>query len=303
MHMQEPILHAEIQKFFLGLMDRKQLGHAYCFVGPKYVGKKRIAFEIIAKILHTSVEHVSRHPDFLVVEQELNEKTGKTKKNIDIEQIQIIREFCSTLPMQSEKKVVIICGAEKLHTYSSNALLKTLEEPKGNTVFFLLTEDEHALLSTIRSRVQIMYLHPQSTEKIFAFLQQQGVEQPLAQSFAETSRGLVEFAVELKENSQNYHQEKQRFLGLFGQPLYKKLQDVEVLFGDKKDSIFTREQLQRVLDFWQIFNREKFLHAVHEGISEQTFFLIHEKIEEAKKFLEKNVHPRLLVEQILIEIP
>ncbi len=301
--MQEPIIHAEIQNFFSGLIQRKRLGHGYCFVGPKYVGKKRIALQIAGQILAIPAQQLETHPDFLSVQQEMNEKTGKTKKNIDIEQIKNIREFCSTLPLKSEKKVVMVSEAEKLNDHSSNALLKTLEEPKGNTVFFLLTEDEKALLPTIRSRVQTIYFYPQSEERIALFLQEQAIDTEKARALVHESRGLVEFALELNNKSEYYQEEKKRFLSLFGEPLYKKIQAVEPLFGEKKDSVFTREELEKVLSFWQIFNREKFMFSQDSERFESVYFSIHTRIEEAKKFLDKNVHPRLLIEQILVMIP
>ena len=43
---------------------------------------------------------------------------------------------------------------EFLHLSTSNAMLKVLEEPPGNTLFFLVTNNDQKLISTIKSRVQ-----------------------------------------------------------------------------------------------------------------------------------------------------
>ncbi len=51
-------------------------------------------------------------------------------------------------------KVGVIVGADRLNTASSNAFLKTLEEPPDKTVFLLLTEAPQLLLPTIISRCQ-----------------------------------------------------------------------------------------------------------------------------------------------------
>ena len=57
-------------------------------------------------------------------------------------------------PFESEFKVMIIWLPEKMHSSCSNKLLKLIEEPPEKTVFFMVTEDEEAVITTIRSRVQ-----------------------------------------------------------------------------------------------------------------------------------------------------
>jgi len=55
---------------------------------------------------------------------------------------------------ESEFKVMIIWLAEKMNTACSNKLLKMIEEPPNKTLFVLITENEEAVISTIRSRAQ-----------------------------------------------------------------------------------------------------------------------------------------------------
>ncbi len=58
-------------------------------------------------------------------------------------------------PFESENKIVLIWLPEYLHLYTSNALLKILEDPPPKTFFFLITNDYNRLLKTILSRVQM----------------------------------------------------------------------------------------------------------------------------------------------------
>ncbi len=67
----------------------------------------------------------------------------------------IIRKL-SLKPFESEYKVMIIWLAEKMHPSCSNKLLKLIEEPPNKTIFLLITEDEEAVISTIRSRAQLI---------------------------------------------------------------------------------------------------------------------------------------------------
>ncbi len=67
----------------------------------------------------------------------------------------IIRKL-SLKSFESEYKVMIIWLAEKMHPSCSNKLLKLIEEPPNKTLFLLITEDEEAVISTIRSRAQLI---------------------------------------------------------------------------------------------------------------------------------------------------
>ena len=57
---------------------------------------------------------------------------------------------------ESEFKVMIIWLPEKMHTACSNKLLKLIEEPPNKTLFLMVTENEEAVITTIRSRAQLV---------------------------------------------------------------------------------------------------------------------------------------------------
>ncbi len=68
---------------------------------------------------------------------------------------EIIRKL-SLKSFESEYKVMIIWMPEKMHVSCSNKLLKMIEEPPVKTLFLLVTEDEEEIISTIRSRCQLV---------------------------------------------------------------------------------------------------------------------------------------------------
>ena len=55
---------------------------------------------------------------------------------------------------EAEYKTMIIWLPEKMNNQCANKLLKIIEEPPSKTLFILITEDEEAVISTIRSRTQ-----------------------------------------------------------------------------------------------------------------------------------------------------
>ena len=79
-------------------------------------------------------------------------------KSIGIEEIRRIQTFLSRKPLTG-KNVVVIFSAHLLTLPAQHALLKTLEEPPGNSEIYLVTKYPDSLLPTILSRVQI-FDHP-----------------------------------------------------------------------------------------------------------------------------------------------
>ncbi len=57
-------------------------------------------------------------------------------------------------------KFMIIWMAEKMNASAANKLLKLIEEPPKKTVFILIAEDEGQIISTIRSRCQLLQFPP-----------------------------------------------------------------------------------------------------------------------------------------------
>jgi len=55
---------------------------------------------------------------------------------------------------------------EYLHPNAANGILKILEEPADNTVFLLVSAQKDQLLSTIRSRTQLLRIPPFSDEEL-----------------------------------------------------------------------------------------------------------------------------------------
>ncbi len=295
--------HNEVISFFDKVISAGNLGHAYCFVGPSMVGKKRVAMEISADLLGTKFDKLSRQPDFLIIEQEKNKKTGKTKKNIDIDQIRSLRNFVRGRPFVAKYKAVIVDDAQKMNLASVNGLLKTLEEPSEHTVIFLITEDETTLPETILSRCQMIYFYPVSSGVLVDAVGSEYLEL-VNESLG--LPGLLKKWIEEPEVYSDYKLEVKRFLSLIGEPFYKKMSIVEVLFGDKVDHIAARSNLLGVLSIWQ--EQLRSFMPFGDGVKRDEISLgdllkVYDSIIEAKGKLTKNIHPRLLVENILLLIP
>ena len=86
------------------------------------------------------------HPNFFLLENKDKEE------NIKIDDVRNIQKFLNKSTYKSNIKIVLIDNAEHLNVNSSNALLKSLEEPNNNTFFFIVNNNSKRILSTIKSR-------------------------------------------------------------------------------------------------------------------------------------------------------
>lgn len=96
------------------------------------------------------------HPDLIYFED--NQKLG-------VEQAKKIKEFLSIKPFSVKGKAVAVVSAQNLTVDAQNALLKTLEEPPGQSIILLGTDNENSLLPTIISRCEIVILE-QNNQKV-----------------------------------------------------------------------------------------------------------------------------------------
>ena len=113
------------------------------FHGPRGIGKGALALQLAQSLLKSSKDH---HPDLHILYPD---------PESDQHLIASIRQLIAEThlpPFEAPCKVFILHDAEKMLPASSNALLKTLEEPPADTHFILITSDPAALLPTVLSR-------------------------------------------------------------------------------------------------------------------------------------------------------
>lgn len=141
-----------------GAVAHDRVVHAYLFSGPRGTGKTSTA-RILAKALNcpnvidgdpcnacASCVAITQGASLDVVELDAASNNG----------VEYVRELAASawIGTAGRHKVYIIDEVHMLTKASSNALLKTLEEPPHGVVFVLATTDPHKVLDTIKSRTQ-----------------------------------------------------------------------------------------------------------------------------------------------------
>lgn len=181
-----------------------RIAHAFLLTGPHGVGKKSCA-DLIARAILCRAEEppcgecpdckkylAGSHPDVHVVACE--------GRSIYVDEIRTLREKLALRPFGGGRHIAIIQQADKLTVQAQNALLKTLEEPAGDTVFFLITDQPGAMLQTMVSRCRQLRLFPLSVEKCAQALMQKGVPNERARELAGWAQGSVGRALEIAED-------------------------------------------------------------------------------------------------------
>lgn len=159
-------------------LEAGRLHHAYRFEGPDGVGKERTAFALAQALVcverpdgcgvcsacrravsfSEEAPAVPLHPDVVLIERGLyppallGRSTPETT-GIGVEQIRrLVLGRAMYPPHEAPRLLFIFRAAHELTPSAANALLKTLEEPRQNVHFVLLTDQPRRLLDTIRSR-------------------------------------------------------------------------------------------------------------------------------------------------------
>ena len=98
-------------------------------------------------------------------------------------------------------RLFIISGADAMDDPAANTLLKTLEEPPGDTMYILTTSRREALLPTILSRCQNVRFDPLTEGEIRdALIGRPGMEEARASLLARLAGGSYTRALELGES-------------------------------------------------------------------------------------------------------
>lgn len=186
----------------------RRLHHGWLLAGPKGVGKATFANAAASRVLaeaagppvdllglETPAEHpiarllaAGSHPDFRLLER-LERPAGGLARNISVDQIRSLGDLLSVTPSMSSWRAIVIDAADDLEASAANALLKMLEEPPANTLFFLVSHAPGRLLPTIRSRCRRLDFARMSDDAMTSLLNRSLPET----NSAEIAR-LVEFA-------------------------------------------------------------------------------------------------------------
>ncbi|WP_067616837.1 ATP-binding protein [Dissulfuribacter thermophilus] len=152
----------DLVEVFSRILESERTSHAYILEGSSPAQRiqeaERLSMLLLCMARHTDTsapcgECISCkkvlarvHPDLILIEP--------VKDLIRIDQIKDLVSGLKYPPLEGQVRCIIIQEAQKMNSDAANTLLKTLEEPPSNNIFFLTVGSIDQLLPTIVSRCQ-----------------------------------------------------------------------------------------------------------------------------------------------------
>ncbi|MEO1190180.1 MAG: DNA polymerase III subunit delta' [Pseudomonadota bacterium] len=207
----------------LAALDSGRLPHAWLFTGPRGIGKATLAYRFARSLLaypdgrrgldgsltlEVDAEDpafrqvaAASHPDLVVLQRSVNEKTGKLRSEILVEAVRSAAQSLRRTASAGGWRLLIVDSADDLNRSAANALLKVLEEPPPRTLLLLIAHAPASLLATLRSRCCRLPLAPLSEPLLLRLLAEQmpDLEEADRQLLAGLGDGSIGQALGLQE--------------------------------------------------------------------------------------------------------
>ncbi len=246
------VVKAQLEK----MLQEECLPHTLLFSGPEGVGKRLFA-EKLGLALLCSTRLPDRHPDLHHYYPD-----GKS----GLHSIASIRDLLHEIhlpPFEAKKKVFLIHEAEQMLPTSSNALLKTFEEPPLDTWLILLTSKETSLLPTIVSRCRRVRFQPIATRDLVVYLEKDGKSREEAEHLASFAQGSLAKALALGTSTEN--SKREILLKVLKNKIYEGVaewQESLDLLGDNEELAQEKQEVEGLLMDISYWYRDLYLASI-----------------------------------------
>jgi DNA polymerase-3 subunit delta' len=309
----------------------EKIRHAYLITGAEGVGRETLALAFVKALncLNPPSEgnfcgecHPCRQieaqafPDLAIM------RIAEGGRELKIEQIRTMQQSLALAPYQSKYRVVLIPDFQRATMGASNALLKSLEEPPSRAILILTADARESLLETIASRCEVVRLRPMPIGDLAKDLQEtHKLSEIESRKLAQLAGGRVGTALNYlrdEELLEKYNNALEQLEEILGMNLRGRLKYVEKLQRSKGQ---TRESYSFLIATWLTFwrdvlicseasevplvnlEKEELIRRVAAGLSLQKAAGILKHHEEAMTMLDQYVNPRLILENLLLNLP
>lgn len=293
--------HERVCEVLRRQVESKQLAHAYLFVGPEAVGKTTVAQAFIEALAGP----LAANPNVSVLERETDAETDKLASSISVVQVRALVERLTLSAFGSGYKAAFIEEADRLNTNAANALLKTLEEPRGDTLMVLRAPSLESVPETIASRCQVFRFHPVAATTIETMLRTRGIPTEDASELTRLARGRPGVALRLLKDAAFRAEHSlardaaERFLKASLPERFRLIADLL-----PKEEANKAVAATQTLDALEETLRDRLLSALHHSITpplhhSRPFDAIHA----SRQALRGNVSPALALEHVALNLP
>lgn len=293
--------HQKQKQYLENALTSSRLANAYFFSGPSFIGKTALAIDF-ARILSCTDDKtrpcgkcpscrlkVESNPDFLILD---------SSQEIKISDIRDLQKKLSLKPFSNSSRVAIIANAENLNAEAAGALLKTLEEPAGDTHFIFTGFHPSAVPATIISRTQRIFFSHNAPEDLLACFQKQNVPQADQQQLARFSLnriGLAKRSLADENFSSELEDRWQQYQAILGESLLDRFRRTAALADLETPA------LRALLTHW-LFIQDQILAAATEESDLQRLFRACRALFSARNDVASNLNKKLLLDNLMIQI-
>jgi DNA polymerase-3 subunit delta' len=278
------------------MLEGGRLAHAFLFVGPEHVGKTTVAEAFLKMLLGATGAPLEAHPDFITLARLTDEKTGKEKTAISVEQVREATGRFSMTALAGGRKALFIEEADRLNAAAGNALLKTLEEPRGDAVIILRAPSAESVPATVASRCQTIRFNAVPRATLSEALRRRGLDREEADSIAAASFGRPGVAIRLIGDGA-YRAEEETATSLAKELLASGIGARLRAAGEllPKDEANKAVVAARTIDAWERLLRDRMLASFDRKDAVPL-----RRLSEARNAIAHNGNPQLALEHILL---
>jgi len=303
-------------KYLSNSLSLNRIANSYLFSGPEGTGRVPTAKAFIMALICkdggapegacgvcASCRRIDtlEHPDIVWIKPEKN-------KTIKIEEIRKVKDRLNLKPYESDRNVCVVEDAHAMTVEASNALLKILEEPPGNSVLILATNKKELLLETVISRCSEVRFHSLSMEDTKNIVMEDSdIAEDKAYFLAYFSQGSPGRALEMIEEDVLHR--KDTLLGLVDNIVEEEnagclnwdeaskdqlIEDIEMLIMFFRDITIGREGLED-----KVFDRTIMKTGMYDFFKKYPTAKIYDTIDRLirlKRGLMGNVNPKLVTQ-------
>jgi len=283
-----------------GMVQSRALPQAILFIGPAHVGKTHIAKKIAREMLNIDdTRSLNTHPEFMCVEKADDART------IVVDDIRRMISQNTHKAFNDNARVVMIKDIHACTLQASNALLKSIEEPRASTYYILTAAHTQTIPQTILSRCAIYQLSHATDNEMISLIKNT-TEEAHTQKKLTWAAGRPGMLHQLENNDETHAQwydESRQLFSLLTSSHDKRLIWVEEVIGKgakaaKKDALCDR--LDRCIVMLRAL---LFSHGLQKKQLTAQLLNSLDNAYEVKEKLQKNVQPKGLFDAFVLSLP
>ena len=151
-----------------------RLSHAYLFLCPDARNLRRWLKELAAVLLGADARAKRLIAEECYSDCRIFPAPGE---KAGVAEVKAMLDDVYIKPVEGEKKAFVLDNVQDMLAPAQNKLLKVLEEPPENTIFFLGATNESTILATVKSRCQQVRLDDTSFEEVMKYLTSSGISE------------------------------------------------------------------------------------------------------------------------------